>query len=114
MRRRRGWKKGDWLVLDEESGFTTYGKSVGRDYWGVLKIKKQMDGAHPQMFVKAKSDPFPVDPLHPPLRDFKEACLSNQGFYVNNSNVLAPVGPATSLFRPAIPDAQIGCNFYVY
>lgn len=113
-KRRRGWVRGDWLVQDEESGFTTYGKSVGRDYYGVLKVKNQMDAAHPQMFIRAKNDPFVMTPLHPPFRNYADACDSNQGFFVNNSNVPVLPSPAGSLFRPGIGDAIIGCNFYVY
>lgn len=114
MKRRRGWKRGDWLVQDEESGFTTYGKAVGRDYYGVLKVKNQMDSLHPQTYIKPKNDPYIVDPISPPMRDYEEACLSNQGFYVNNSTVPVLPSPGQSLFRPAIPDAQVGCSFYVY
>lgn len=114
MKRRNGWKRGNWLVQDEESGFTTYGTEVGRDYYGVLKIKKQMDKAHPQMFVRAKGDPYVVEPINPPFRNYDEACLSNQGFYVNNSTVPVLPSPGQSLYRPAIPDAVIGCTFYVY
>lgn len=113
-RRRRGWVRGDWLVKDEESGFTTYGKNVGRDYYGVLKVKDQMDAAHPQMFIRAKGDPYVMNPLAPPFREYEEACVSNQGFYVNNSTVPAPWGAATHIYRPAIPDAAVGCDFYVY
>lgn len=114
MKRRRGWKKGDWLVQDEESGFTTYGKAVGRDYYGVLKVKKQMDSLHPQTFIKPKDDPYTVDPISPPMRSYESAVLSWQGPYVNNSTVPVLPSPADSLFRTEIPYGQIGSTFYVY
>lgn len=113
-RRRKGWVRGSWLVQDEESGFTTYGTEVARDYYGVLKLKDQMDQAHPQMFIRAKGDPYVVTPLHPPFRDFDEACDSYQGFTVNNSNVSVLPSPAYSVFHPGIGQAQIGCTFWVY
>ena len=43
MGRRRGWKKGDWLVQDAESGFVHYASEVGTDDYGVLKLKSEMD-----------------------------------------------------------------------
>lgn len=112
-KRRRGWKKGDWLVKDEESGFTTYGKSVAYDYYGVLKDKKQGDRAHPQDFIRAKSDPYAVDPINPPLRDFS---LSESviGFTIGETSVATPTGPALHLFRPGIGRAVIDYDFFVY
>jgi hypothetical protein len=111
--RRRGWKRGDWLVKDEESGFTTYGSKVAYDYWGVLKLKEQGDKAHPQMFVKAGGDPYPVYPVNPPLRDFSldESVI---GFDVGTTTVDVPDGPALHLFRPGIGSATLEYDFFVY
>jgi hypothetical protein len=111
--RRRGWKKGDWLVKDEESGFTTYGSKVARDYYGVLKLKTQCDKAHPQMFVKAGGDPYPVHPVNPPDRDF-DLDESVIGFTVGTTNVATPDGPATSIFRPGVNYATIEYDLFVY
>lgn len=113
-RRRRGWVRGDWLVQDEESGFTTYGTEVGRDYYGVLKVKDQLDPAHPQMFIRAKEDPYPVYPVHPPFRQYAEICLTQQGPFVGTTNVPAPFGPATELYQAGVGEAVIECDLYVY
>jgi hypothetical protein len=113
MARRRGWKRGDWLVKDEESGFTTYGSKVGYDYYGVLKLKTQGDKAHPQMFVTAKDDPYPVSPTSQPFRDFN-LTESVVGFDVGDTTVDTPSGPALHLFRPGIGDAILEYDFFVY
>lgn len=113
MARRRGWKSGDWLVKDEESGFTTYGSKVEYDYYGVLKIRKQADRAHPQDFVRAKEDPYPVYPVSQPLRDFS-LDESVVGFDVGTTTVDTPDGPALHIFRPGIGDAILEYDFFVY
>ena len=113
MGRRNRWKKGDWLVQDVESGFVRYASEVGTDDYGVLKLKSEMDSRHPQEFVKSLSDPYPVDPVNPPFRDFSTA-ESVAGLYVGETSVLAPVGPATHIFRPAIGTAIIEYDFFVY
>lgn len=113
MARRSGWKRGDWLVKDEESGFTTYGSKVAYDYYGVLKLKEQADPAHPQDFIRAKEDPYPVYPVSEPFRDFN-LTESVVGFDVGTTTIDTPDGPALHLFRPGIGDAILEYDFFVY
>lgn len=119
--RRRGWKRGDWLVKDEESGFTEYASKCARDYYGVLKRKDQLDPPHPQDFIRAKKDPYSVYPISPPLRTYDTSAYV-QGQFVGVTSVLAPFGPATHLYSPiSIPGGDagigemiIGSTFKVY
>lgn len=108
----RGWKRKDWLVKDEESGFTEYASKMARDYYGVLKLKSQGDRAHPQDFIRAKEDPYPVDPIHPPLRSYDSA--PDVQFYIGSTNIEQPFGPATHLFRPGVDFATIEFDLFVY
>lgn len=110
--RRRGWKKGDWLVKDEESGFTEYASRVERDYWGVLKLKEQGDRLHPQMFIKAKDDPHVVPFISPPLREYTTDPTVE--FYIDNTTIMPTFGPAWHLAYPGIGDAIIEYNFFVW
>ena len=96
---RRGWKRGDWLVRDEQSGFTEYASKVRRDYYGVLT--KDPDSSHPQDFIKAKGDPYINDPQNPPQYIYNTSAY-NQGTFVGVTTVPAPVGPATHLFNPSV------------
>lgn len=113
MARRRGWKKGDWLVKDEESGFTIYGSKSAYDYYGVLKLKKQGDRLHPQDFIKPKNDPYPVYPVSQPMRDYDTA-ESVVGFYTDSTSIETPNGAALHLFRPGIDFAKLEYDFFVY
>lgn len=113
MARRRGFKSGDWLAKDEESGFTTYGSRLARDYYGVLKLKEQGDKVHPQDFVRAKEDPYPVTPISDPFRDYN-LTESVIGFDVGETNIPTPFGPALHLFRPGIEAATLEYDFFVY
>lgn len=105
--RRRGWKRGDWLVKDEESGFTVYASQCTRDYYGVYKLKSQADQRHPQEYILAKRDPYPVSPTSPPLRTYDTSAYV-QGTYVGSTTVLAPFGAATHLYNQA---AVAGTNY---
>lgn len=115
---RRGWKRGDWLVRDDESGFTEYASKVRRDYYGVLT--KTPDKAHPQDFIRAKNDPFIYSPQNPPTYAFDTSAY-NLGDFVGLTSVSAPVGPATHLFNPnavngddpGIGSMTISINFVV-
>lgn len=102
---RRGWKRGDWLVRDEESGLTTYASKVRRDYYGVLT--SDPDPLHPQDFIRAGSDPYISDPQNPPSYIYDTSAL-NLGDFVGITSVPAPMGPATHLFNPSIIGSDPG------
>lgn len=118
--RRRGWKSGEWLVRDEESGFVEYGSNVRRDYYGVLTKKDQCDHVHPQNFVKAKNDPHIQFPQASPEYVYDTSAY-NLGAFIGQTNIPAPVGPATHLFNPSavqgadpgIGDMAISTTFVV-
>lgn len=109
---RRGWKRGDHLVKDEESGFTEYASKVGRDYYGVLKRKEQMDAIHPQTFIRAKEDPYPVDPISQPLREYNK--YDNVEFYIDSTTIEPVLGAGLHLFRPGIGSATVEYDLFVY
>ncbi len=121
MRRRRGWKKGAWLVRDEESGFVEYGDNVRRDYYGVLKRKDQADPVHPQLFIRALGDPYPVYPQAPIAMTYDTSAYDASAF-VYGTNIPTPYGPATHLFNPfagqgssqGIGAMTIGTDFEVF
>lgn len=116
--RRGGWKRGDWLVRDEESGFTEYASKTRRDYYG--KLTKNPDPAHPQDFIRAKNDPFIGDLQNPPIYVY-DLSAYNLGNFVGVTTVPAPIGPATHLFNPSIAqpsdpgigEMEIGTTFVV-
>lgn len=122
MRQRRGWKRGEWLVRDEESGLVEYGSNVIRDYYGVLKRKDQADHIHPQQFVRAKEDPYMQYPQANPAYVYDVSSYDVSAF-VYGTTIPAPIGPATHLFNPsvltppvsdtAIPNMTIGSDFIV-
>lgn len=107
MARRRGWKRGEWLVRDEESGFVEYASNVTRDYYGVLKRKDQADGRHPQDFVKAGLDPYSQDPQNSPALVYDTSAY-NVSAFVYGTNIPIPQGPATHLFDITYPAGTPG------
>ncbi len=111
---RRGWKKGDWKVQDQESGFPEYGTNVGYDYYGVLKVKNQMDQAHPQDFIRAKEDPTPIYPENPLFRAYN-LTESVVGFTVGVTNVPTVTdSPSLHIYRPGVDFAEIEYDLFVY
>jgi hypothetical protein len=120
MSRRRGWKRGEHLVRDEESGLIEYASNVSRDHYGVLKKKSQADGPHPQDFVKALRDPYTPTVQNPPKLTYDTSAY-NVSAFVYGTTVPAPVGPATHLYNPSVSqggdpgigEMEIGSNFEV-
>lgn len=112
--KRKGWKRGDWLVRDEESGFTEYASKVRRDYYGVLKRSEQSDPAHPQDFIRAKNDPFIGQPQNPPALVYNTSAY-NLGEFVGETIIPVPFGPASHLYPPdfGIGAMTIGTTFIV-
>ena len=109
MARRRGWKRGEWLVRDEESGFIEYGSNVTRDYYGVLTRKDQGDKVHPQTFVKAGLAPYDRFPQNNPALVYDTSAY-NVSAFVYGTNVPIPQGPATHLFDITYPAGTPGAN----
>lgn len=98
MARRRGWKRGEWLVRDEESGFIEYGRNVTRDYYGVLTRKDQADNVHPQTFVKPGKDPYTQSPQASPALIYDTSAY-NVSAFVYGTTIPTPRGPAFHLFN---------------
>jgi len=119
VRRKRGWKRGEHLVRDEESGFVEYASDVRRDYYGVLKRKDECDPPHPQLFIRAKGDPYITYPQADPSYTYDTSAY-NVSAFVYGTNIPTPRGAAYHLFfadvgdsDPAIPDMAIGSDFTV-
>lgn len=93
---RNRWNKGEFLIIDAESGMTRYSSEVVKDYTGTMVTKRYADYEQPQDFVRAADDPRPIPFANPGLQDFDvEDCLP---VYVGNTSVSTPFGPANHLF----------------
>lgn len=109
---RSGWKKGDWLVIDEESGVVTYASRTRKDFKGNIVRKRWADAEQPQDFIKAKSDPYPLPFSNSP--DNNQTIANFVPVYVGNTTVPTfPYGVANHLYDPGIGEMQIGYNFFV-
>ncbi len=112
---RNSHRVGDWLLLDDESGFTIY-RSEARKIWnGTYRHVSQFETRQPQEFVRAKRDPKALRAIRP--EPAFAAIVSGQSIGVGESNVLTiRTGPASHLyplFFPhdlAIPDMEIGAS----
>lgn len=110
----RPWRKGAWLVEDEESGVVTYSDKVTRDWKGFLVRKRFADYENPQDFVKGLKDPKPIPFSHPPQVD-NDVCNQFSSIYVGNTTVTAKrTGAADHLFEEGIGEMEIGCSFIIY
>lgn len=110
---RNRWKKGDWLVIDEESGMTRYASQVMQDYRGLYVTQKYADYEHPQDYVRALNDPIPVPFTNMPDDDF-HFCNAVK-YYVGETSVRTAIDfPAFHLYNPGIGEMEIGCSFVVH
>lgn len=99
MARRNRHRIGTHLVKDDESDFVYYSDEVAVDWDGTIKHRSQIEGRHPQDFVRAKGDPYPVSPI----RIDPNYILTDNDLalpiFVGNTQILSKVGPATHLYR---------------
>ena len=110
---RSGWKSGDHLVMDEESGFTEYASDCARDAYGVLKRKDQMDSRHPSEFpVPPRKDPYPIKLISKPSRTY-DLTDSFIGSTVGETSVAVIDGPASHLFNNGIGKFRVEYDFIV-
>jgi hypothetical protein len=102
MSRRNRHRIGVHLVKDDESDFVYYSDEVATDYDGSVKHRSQIEGRHPQDFVRAKGDPYPVSPIRPdPDTIITDLSMP---LFIGNTQLLTPVGPATHLYRTVVGD----------
>lgn len=127
MRRPRGWKRGDWLLVDDESGFVIRHSDAAKRWDGALVARSQNEERNPQEFVKARRDPAPLRDVRPQA-EVSGYCPSP--FRVVGDMVIDYlVGPggrllaeqfsfaiATSQASADIPPVamSVGCTFIVY
>jgi len=138
---RNRWRRGKWLVRDDESGFVEYSDRVVRRWDGLYVRKDQDEPIDPQWFIQADSDPKPVpfvrpDELapptcktSPPFPPFPGPGIGGMllnpddpGFpglrYVwvwPDARPPAPASPGTSVFvGTSIGKMEIECSFMVF
>lgn len=93
---RNGWRKGEFLIIDAESGMTRYSSQVKRDYTGTMVTKHWADYEQPQNFIKPANDPRPIPFSLPGLQDFTVAVSA--AATIGSTSVPTPFGPASHLF----------------
>ena len=93
---RNGWKKGDFLIIDSESGMTRFSSDVRKDYTGERVTKRYSDHEQPQDFVRPATDPKPI-PFANPSNTSYTISVSASAF-VGNTTVPTKMGPASHLF----------------
>jgi hypothetical protein len=113
---RSGWKSGDWLVIDQESGVTKYASQVAKDWKGLYVTKEWADEEQPQDFVKPLDDPIPLPFYSPPNTTF-DVC-NYLPVYIGLTNIPTPrtgpnAGAAAHLYDLGIGEMVIGCSFFV-
>ena len=54
---RNTFKPGDRLAVCDQDGFTYYASEMAVDWDGSFRHRKNLDGRHPQLDVKARRDP---------------------------------------------------------
>lgn len=113
---RNGWKSGDWLVIDEESGMTRYASEVRRDWKGLYVTKAYADDEQPQDFIKPLSDPRPLPFYAMPFTEFDLANFVP--IFIGETTLLTPrvtpdAGAAFHLYDPGIGEMEVDYSFFV-
>lgn len=111
---RNGFKKGDWLVIDEESGLTEYASKVVKDAYYKYVNKNYADPKHPSEFVRnSTNDPHPLPFTSLPDRDFEVTVLLPD--FVGNTTIPSPTnGAASHLYiTPGIGQMAVGSTFII-
>lgn len=114
--KRSGYRRGDWLVIDDESGLTVYASETVEDYYGRRIIKDYADWAHPQDFIKARDDPKPLPFLRPDVVASAPCNIYPEFVGVTDisTSALQVGSPAAHLYQAGgIGDMEIGCSFIV-
>ncbi len=91
-------RRGVHLVRDEESDFVHYSDEIVRRYDGALVLSTQYEGRHPQEFIRAKNDPYPVDPISDdPIHDL--AGTNIPSINIGNTTIVTQPGIVGHIYR---------------
>lgn len=105
------FKPGTYLMIDDESGFRHFADEMIQRWDGAWVHQSNNEYRNPQEFVRAKSDPYPLEVIRPEGK-LAAACASYYDYYVPGTTIRTPDGPATHLFS-GIGKMEIGCSFVV-
>lgn len=72
MRRSR-FRPGDYLVVDDESGYIRLASQTAKQWDGLIKDRAQIETRNPQEFVRARPDAPPPKDVRP-LNDYGNYC----------------------------------------
>jgi hypothetical protein len=109
---RNRWRRGQWLVRDDESGFVHYADQVVRRWDGMYVRKDQDEPIEPQWFITAESDPTNV-PFVRPDQPAGPACKTGPAYDAANRPIKS--FPGYNLYvGSSIGSMEIECSFIVF
>jgi len=92
---------GDYLMVDDESGFTHYASEMVQRWDGAWVHKSNNETRHPQEFVRARMDPRALLNVRPD--EFSPVIDNTFNLEIGVTTVSTPInGPAAHLFHPGI------------
>ncbi|MEE8234318.1 MAG: hypothetical protein V3R41_06535 [Gammaproteobacteria bacterium] len=103
---------GDYLMVDDESGFTFYRSEMVRRWDGAYVHVNNNEIRNPQEFVRAKNDPKALDVVRPEVA-LSAACAVFFDLFVPGTSIETAFGAASHLFDVGIGEAEIDCSFVV-
>lgn len=112
---RRNGRPGEWLAIDQYTGFTKYASELKRDFWGAYAKKPLKRNL--QEIASPLDDPAPVPFFTGPSYETFDSCDSEIApSYVGVTNV--PTNPNNMAFQvlaldPGIGDMAVECTFIV-
>lgn len=94
-------RPGDYLMTDDESGYTHYRSEMVERWDGAWVHWSNNETRHPQEFVRARNDPRPLRDIRPD--GFASDIDNTFDVEIGETSVKTPIdGPAAHLFRPGI------------
>ena len=109
---RNRWRRGRWLVKDDESDEVLDSDQVVRRWDGMYVRRDQDEPIDPQWFITSENDPAPL-PFVRPDEPAPRACRTSLPYGPNNQ----PLDrfPGYNLYVGAsIGSMEIGCSFIVF
>lgn len=112
---RRGGRLGDYLAVDDYTGFTCFASELRLDYNGAY-AKKPLN-RNLQEIASPINDPVPLPFYRPSNYEVTPNCVgATAPTYIGtttvptrNNNIAAQV----LVLDPSIPDMEIGCSFII-